>query len=301
MGPSASGKTKLAIDLAVSFCGEIISADSRQLYSRMDIATAKPSFEERGGISHHLFDIKNPDEEYSVAEFASEAASIIQELSVKNKIPIVVGGTGLYFRILLENFAPPKVAPNKELRDELELKTTEELYKELRDFDPVIAEKIHFNNKVKIIRALEVCKTLNKPMSEAQGVKESDYDVLWIGLNAQNRQFLYDRADLRVDKMMEDGLLEEFKSLFDDYGKLSIFDSTIGYQELLPYIENQCTLDDAVSQIKQNTRRYVKRQLSWFRANKSINWLYIDEQSNLDILDTAKNLVSKFLESGSNL
>ncbi len=300
VGPSASGKTNLSIYLAKHLNGEIISADSRQIYSEMNIATAKPTNEERSGIIHHCIDAVTPPEEYSVTEFSDCANKAIKIICGKNKIPIVVGGTGLYFRILLENYAPPKVAPNYELRKELEQINTEVLYKELQKIDPEMATKIHFNNKVKIIRALEVCKTLNQTMSESQGIKESEYDVLWIGLNANNREFLYNRANLRVNKMIEDGLLSEFEYLVGKYGMLPIYNSTIGYNELIPYIKKECDLNYSIEKIQQNTRRYIKRQLSWFRANKNINWLNIDELAEEQLCKSALTLCTNFLEIEKN-
>ncbi len=300
VGPSASGKTNLAINLAKMFDGEILSADSRQIYKHLDIATAKPSENEKQNIIHHLIDIVEPNVDYSVAEFATAANRLIKSILQADKTPIIAGGTGLYHRILLEHYALPEVAPNEQLRIELSSKTTDSLYSELSELDPVIAEKIHPNNKVKIIRALEVCKTLHKPMSEAQGLKESDYDVLWLGLTANNREYLYNRANLRVDKMIEEGLLSEFKNLIKKYGNLPIFESTIGYQEFIPYLSNECSFDESIGQIKQNTRRYIKRQLSWFRANKSINWLNVDELTQDEILQKSAELWINFLESENN-
>lgn len=300
VGPTASGKTDLSIKLAKKFNGEIISADSRQIYKSMKTATATPDEIEKQGIVHHLMEIKSPLDDYSVANFQNDAKNAINQLILKGKLPIVSGGTGLYFRILLENFAPPKVAPNKKLREELELQTTEELFEKLKQLDPIIADKIHPNNKVKIIRALEVCMTLNKPMSEAQGTKEPEYDVLWLGLNAQNRDFLYNRANTRVEQMIQNGLVDELKKLLNQYGKLNLFQNTIGYQELFPFLEEKLTLQESAELIKQNTRRYIKRQLSWFRSNEQIQWLNIDELDNEQIITNAENLIIKFLQLQNN-
>lgn len=290
-GPSASGKTGIAIELAKRINGEIISADSRLIYKEFDIATAKPTEVEKQGIEHHLIDIIEPTEKYSVANFLDDANKAIKEILKKGKTPIVAGGTGLYFRVLLEHLDLPRVAPNKELREELEKKSCEELYSMLMNLDEEIASKIHKNNKVKIIRALEVAQTLKIPMSQAQKTKESDYETLWIGLNAKNRQFIYDRINLRVDNMLKSGLIEEAKTLFNKYPNLEILSNTIGYQELKDYFENKIELNDAIEQIKQNTRRYAKRQLSWFRANKDINWFNIDEMPQDEIL---KNIEEKW-------
>lgn len=278
-GPSSSGKTKLSIELAKQINGEIISVDSRQIYKELDIGSAKPTLEEREGIPHYLMDIIDLNQEYTVANFCDDANIKIKEIINKGKVPILVGGTGLYFRVLLQDFDLPRVEPNKELREELEQKSSEELYSILKDKDPDIAEKIHFNNKVKIVRALEVCLTLGIPMSKAQKKKESEYNVLWFGLNAQNREFLYERINKRVDLMFEQGLINEAKKLFEKYGENKILLGTIGYQELYPYFNGQSDLETASNLLKQNTRRYAKRQISWFKANQNIYWFDIEKES----------------------
>lgn len=278
-GPSSSGKTKLAIEIAKKLGGEIISVDSRQIYKELDIGSAKPSIDEREGIPHYLMDIVDVNQEYTVADFCDDAKVKIQEIISKGKIPILAGGTGLYFRVLLQDFDLPRVAPNKELREELEKLSSEELYNQLIELDYDIAQKIHFNNKVKIIRALEVCKTLGIPMSKAQKKKESEYDVLWFGLNAENRDFLYDRINKRVDIMLEQGLLKEAENLFEKYGENKILLGTIGYQEFYPFFKGEVDLETATELLKQNTRRYAKRQISWFKANSDIHWFNIETES----------------------
>lgn len=208
-----------------------------------------------------------------MANFREDAKIAIKEILEKGKTPVIVGGTGLYFRILLENFAPPKVAPDYKLRNELEKLQSEELHLMLKKLDPLSAGKIHFNNKVKIIRAIEVCKNLNRPHSDAMGLKEPEYEVEWIGLNFKDRGELYKRVDERVDKMMEEGLVEETKKLLAKHGRINNFVNTIGYQEILQFLDGEISLQDAVSLIKQNSRHYAKRQLTWFRRNKDIKWL----------------------------
>lgn len=272
MGPTASGKSNLAIQKALKINGEIISADSRLVYKGFDVATAKPTTEERQGIEHHLIDIVEPEIDYSVANFFDDAKNAIEKIRQKGKTPIVVGGTGLYFRILLEDFDIPRVAPNYELRQELEKMNTQELHERLKKLDPVSAEKIHYNNKVKIIRAIEVCNALEKPHSEAAGKKEPEFDVEWIGLNFHDRAQLYEKINLRVDEMVEKGLVEETKKLLEKHGRIPNFINTIGYQEILEYLDGKISFEEAISQIKQNTRHYAKRQLTWFRKNPLINW-----------------------------
>jgi len=286
VGPTASGKTSLAIKVAQKLNTEIISADSRQIYKGFNIACARPSDEELKLVKHHLIDFVEPTFNYSVANFVDDAKKIIENLSKQNKIPVIVGGTGLYFRMLLENFDMPRVEPNQQLRDELEQKDVDELYKMLSDKDEISAHKIHKNNKVKIIRALEVINALNMPMSEAQGIKEPEYDVLWLGLNSKNPDLLYNRINLRVDKMFELGIEQETMDLYKKYGKLSIFEDTIGYNELIKYFDGEYNLDEAKDAIKQNSRHYAKRQLTWFRRNKLINWFYIEEMNEEKIFET---------------
>lgn len=272
MGPTATGKSKLAIQTALTNNGEIISADSRLVYKGFDIGTAKPTLKERQNVEHYLIDIVEPEVDYSVANFFDDAKIAIQKIRQKGKTPIVVGGTGLYFRILLEDFNPPKVAPDYELRKRLEILDSQELHEMLEKLDPVSAQKIHFNNKVKIIRAIEVCQTLKKPHSQAAGKKELEFDVEWIGLNFKDRADLYERINQRVDQMVEKGLVEETKVLLEKHGRINNFVNTIGYQEILEYLDGKILLDEAIFNIKQNTRRYAKRQLTWFRRNKEIIW-----------------------------
>ena len=285
-GPTASGKTALAVELAKILGTEVISADSRQIYKEFDIATAKPSKEEMQGIKHHMIDIVEPAEEFTVADFADKAARIIGTLLENGKIPIVAGGTGLYFRILLENYDMPRVAPDKKLREELHIIEKEQgaqaLHKMLYELDPVLAQNMHPNNTVKIIRALEVCKTLGIPMSQAQQKKEPEYDVIWFGLghlNGEDRKFLYDRADKRVEKMIDAGLEKEADTLYKKYGKINSILKTIGYQEFIDYFDGNTSYQECVEKIKQNTRRYAKRQLTWFRRNENIKWLDIQNST----------------------
>lgn len=285
-GPTASGKTALAVELAKILGTEVISADSRQIYKEFDIATAKPSKEEMQGIKHHMIDIVEPAEEFTVADFADKAARIIDTLLENGKIPIIAGGTGLYFRILLENYDMPRVAPDKKLREELHIIEKEQgaqaLHKMLYELDPVLAQNMHPNNTFKIIRALEVCKTLGIPMSQAQQKKEPEYDVIWFGLghlNGEDRKFLYDRADKRVEKMIDAGLEKEADTLYKKYGKINSILKTIGYQEFIDYFDGNTSYQECVEKIKQNTRRYAKRQLTWFRRNENIKWLDIQNST----------------------
>lgn len=271
-GPTASGKTKLAIEMAQRLDTEIISADSRLVYKGFDIGTAKPTKAEQTLVKHHLIDVVEPEIDYSVADFADAASVEIKELHAKGKIPIIAGGTGLYFRILLENYKLPRIEANPDLRAELEKMSNEELYDELKRVDFKSAESIHMNNRVRVIRAVEVSKLLNKPFSEVKGVKESEYDVEWIFPEIESREVLYDRINKRVDLMIEEGLIDETKYLLSKHGRIKNLVNTIGYQEIIGYLDGKLSLDDAVELIKQNSRRYSKRQLTWFRKNPNLNF-----------------------------
>ena len=269
VGNTASGKTSFAISLAEKNNGEIVSADSRLVYIGFDIGTAKPSIEEREGIPHHMIDIVEPEVDYSAGLYAQEAEKKILDIFARGKLPIIVGGTGLYFRLLLENYDVPKIEPNYELRQELSLLSFDELYKILLKTDSVRAAEISKNDKKKIIRAIEIAKHLEKPLSEYK--KEPKFDVEWIGLNYP-RDILYERINKRVDIMIKDGLVEETEYLLKKHGRIKNIIYTIGYQEIVSYLDNEISLEEAKEKIKQNTRNYAKRQLTWFRKNSLIKW-----------------------------
>lgn len=267
--PTATGKTKLAIELAHKINGEIISADSRLVYKGFEIAVAKPTIEEREGIPHYLIDVVEPEFDYSVANFCDDATKAINEILAKNKTPIVVGGTGLYFRILLEGLDLPRVEPNIELRKNLEEFSIEDLIIELEKYDKNWSDRISTPDKRKLIRAIEICIGLGKPFSKVQSKKEVPYDVEWIGINMP-RDEIYNRINKRVDKMVELGILEETKALLKKHGRIPNFVKTIGYQELLQYLDGEISFDKAIELIKQHSRNYAKRQLTWFRRNKAL-------------------------------
>ena len=272
VGPTASGKTKLAIEMAQKYDTEIISADSRLVYKGFDIATAKPTREEQRLIKHHLIDVVEPEFDYSVSDFVDSANKIIKELHRKGKIPIIAGGTGLYFRILLENYKLPGVEANPELRAELESLSNEELYAILKQLDADSAEKLHCNDRVRVVRAIEVTKALGVPFSQVKGTKDNEYDIEWIFPQIPSREILYDRINKRVDLMLEQGLVKETKFLLNKHGRIKNLVNTIGYQEIIKYLDNELDLNQAVELIKQNTRRYAKRQLTWFRRNQYLSF-----------------------------
>ena len=272
VGATASGKTAFSIELAKKLDGEIISADSRLVYKGFDIGTAKPTLEEREGVPHYLIDVVEPEVDYSVGLWAKEAEKCIDDILSRGKTPIIVGGTGLYFRVLLEDYDLPKVEPNYELREELKNLDFSQLYERLLVKDSETANSIAKNDKKKIIRAIEVVETLNMPMSEARGVKEfSTYNVQWFGRNYPRTE-LYERINNRVDLMIEMGLIDEVKALLNKHGRIPNLVDTIGYKEMIYYLDGQMSLGEASDLLKQNTRNYAKRQLTWFRKNDKIEW-----------------------------
>jgi len=287
-GASSTGKSSLAVEAAKFFGGEVISADSRYVYKYLDISTAKPTKEEMQGIKHHLIDIYEVTQNYTAGLFVKDAEEIIRQLSQKGKIPIVAGGTGLYFRSLSGEFDIPEVKPDEQFRQQAEKKESEELYSDLLKKAPELAEKIHPNNKRKIIRALELANSGAKIKS-----KDSPYEILLIRLDSSERQFLYANSEKRVDKMLENGLFEECKFLCKKYGENNILQNTIGIKELIPYIREKCPPQSAIEEIKKNTRHYIKRQISWFNGDKNSNILYIDKSP--DIKSEAFSLIQKFL------
>lgn len=269
VGPTASGKTDYAINLAGKIGGEIVSADSRLVYKGFDIGTAKPAMEERKGIPHYMIDIVEPEVDYSAGLYADDAQKVINNILERGKIPVAAGGTGLYFRLLLENYDVPKVEPDYEMREELKEYPSEELYKRLQRIDRQRASEIDPNDKKKIIRAIEMAEHLEKPLSEYK--KEPLYDVEWIGINC-TRDILYERINRRVDLMIEKGLIDETRELLKKNGRIKNLVCTIGYQEMIAYLDGALTLEEAKDKLKQNTRNYAKRQLTWFRKNKDIKW-----------------------------
>lgn len=270
VGPTASGKTKLAIELAHKLNGEVISADSRLVYKGFDIASAKPTMEEREGIPHHLIDIVEPEFNYSVGNYVEDAKRAIEDILSRNKTPIVAGGTGLYFRVLLEHYDLPKVETDFELRAELEKRSKEDLLEELSKIDIITYERVKDANLRRIIRALELIKTLKKPLSEIQLEKEPEYDVEWVMPEIPSREWLYDRINRRVDIMVEMGIIDETKNLIAKHGRIGNIVDTIGYKEILTYLDGQATLDSALDKLKQHSRNYAKRQLTWFRKNPNL-------------------------------
>ncbi|MDD6664939.1 MAG: tRNA (adenosine(37)-N6)-dimethylallyltransferase MiaA [Eubacterium coprostanoligenes] len=296
VGATASGKTDLAVKLAKAVDGEIISADSMQVYKNMPIATAVATKEEQDGVVHHLVEFLDADQTFSVADFVERAKVLIDEITARGRVPIVAGGTGLFVDSLVKNISFSQVGSNAEIRNELAEKSNEELFEKLLALDPKSAEDIHPNNRKRVIRALELCMsgTSKTEQNENSMLIDSPYDALYIGIGYQDRQKLYDRINKRVDLMLDAGLENEARQMLGKQGLTAR--QAIGHKELQPYIDGNITLDEAVEGLKRETRRYAKRQLTWFRRNENINWLYADEMSRDELVEKAVDLAKNHLK-----
>ena len=296
VGPTATGKSNLAIYLALEFDGEIINADSRQVYRYMDIGTAKLSREELALVPHHLIDIINHDEDFSLGQYKEMVTEIITDMHERGKLPILAGGSGQYVWALLEGWVIPKVEPDPELRRRLEERAAEgkaeELFRELQEVDPEAARTIDPRNVRRVIRALEVSSQTGKPFSQLRTRQAPPFDTLIIGLTTDRKE-LYRRIDLRVDSMIENGLIDEVKKLTEmGYGAGIPNMSSIGYKQISMYLDGEISLESAVHQVKTETHRLVRRQYSWFSlSDERIKWLDIQD----DFKEEARNLVAEFL------
>ena len=297
VGPTAVGKTEIAIQLAQYLDAEIVSLDSRQIYRKMDIGTAKPTPDQQGAVPHHLIDCVDMDQPFSVAEYQRLADSAIEEVRERGKQAMAVGGAGLYFRGLVDGLFDGPGA-DAEIRAKLQREADEHgnvaLHDRLRQCDPESANRVHPNNRVKVIRALEVYELTGKPISALQQqwqMNEPRYSFRAFGLNMP-RETLYRQIEDRVDQMVEVGLIEEVKGLLDQgYPRNCVAMQSFGYKELIEYLDGIRTVDEAIALLKQNTRRFAKRQLTWFCNDPRIEWLDISEFSSMDgIVD---NLLAK--------
>lgn len=295
VGATASGKTALGVALAKRLNGEIISADSMQVYRDMPIATAAASQEEQEGIPHHLLAFLGAEETFSVADFVTLAKAKAQEIAARGKVPIVVGGTGLFVDSLVNNLTFSEVGADEALRERLAAKSNEALYAELCRVDEQAAGEIHPNNRKRVIRALElyyggVSKTQQNAASHRE---ESPFEALYLGITYRDREKLYDRINRRVDVMLQNGLVEEAKAMLSRGGVTAR--QAIGHKELQPYLDGEISLAEALDNLKRETRRYAKRQLTWFRRNETIHWLYADEYSQAALYDEAVTAARNFL------
>ncbi len=300
VGPTASGKTSLAVEICKRYGAEAVSCDSMQIYKGMDIATAKPTVNEMQGIRHHLIGFLSPDEPFSVAKYCEMAKNAVNDITERNKRAVLVGGTGLYYSSLVDNieFLPEEtdLEYREMLRKRAEREGAQVLLDELAAIDPQSASKLHFNNLGRIIRALEIYHTTGKTISmqnEQSKKIPSPFETVSICLDSRNRDFLYDRINRRVDLMLEAGLLEEAKAFFDSpLGRTA--KQAIGYKELYPYFSGEKMLDECIANLKMQTRRYAKRQLTWFRRCDKMNFIYIDDYSSGDkLLSAACDIIER--------
>lgn len=302
-GPTASGKTALGVEICKRFNGEVVSCDSMQIYKGLPIATAVPTMEERENIPHHLMEFLEVNQNFSVADYVSLAKEKIEDITKRGKLPVFVGGTGLYISSLLDNvkFAPQKFDENirKGLNERIKTEGCEKLYEELKSIDPETAEKIHPNDALRITRALEIYLLTGE--TKTQQVKRSKeepspYDPCVIGLNFENRDILYDRINRRVDIMVQSGMLDEVKCVFDKYGQ-DVSIAAIGYKEFIPYLLGEADIETCIEKVKQESRRYAKRQLTWFRRDERVNWIYPDsfedgvEYSRTKVIEKATEIM----------
>ncbi len=300
VGATASGKTAMAVELAKIFDAEVISADSMQIYKGMDIASAKPSAEEMQGIKHHLIDFLPPDEKYSVARYKEDAANAVKDILSRNKNIIICGGTGLYIDSFLENIEFSEEPDNSEIRAQLEQRRASEgievLYNELKSADPETADSLHINNEGRIIRALETWILTGEKPSELRRrsrMKPSPYESVYISPAYEDREVLYDRINRRVDIMIEKGLVGEAEEYFS-LDKKDTSSQAIGHKEIVPFLLGEISLDEASDNLKKATRHYAKRQMTWFRRNKNINYIYCDK---FDSFTDAVNAAAAVIEN----
>lgn len=282
VGPTASGKTDFVVALAERLRDmvtvEAVSADSRQIYREMEIATAKPTAEQRARLPHHLIDVVRPDEGYTLAQYQASATAAIADIAARGRLPLLLGGTGLYVRAVVDGLAIPEVPPDPALRAALEAEAAAHgvatLHARLAALDPATAARIDAKNPRRLIRALEVCISSGRPLSEQRGARPTPYRPLLLGLNME-RAALYGRADARVDAMLAAGLVEETRGLAArGYGWGLPAMSSLGYREIGTYLRGEASLEAAVERLKLNTHAYIRRQLTWFRPDTRITWLY---------------------------
>lgn len=305
VGPTAVGKTKVGVELAKAFRGEIINGDSMQVYKGLDIGTAKPTEKEKKGVPHHLFDILEPDESFSVADFQNRAIPLVTEINERNCLPIVVGGTGLYVKALTHHYRFSQVRSDPDFRKRMEEVARSEgeiaLHERLQEIDREAAAQIHPNNVKRIIRALEIYHLSGEKPSQRkkQKLQDSPYALIVIGLTMDRRR-LYERINRRVDKMVEDGLFSEVEKLYRRGIRHCQSVQGIGYKEIYLYFDGLATKSEAIRLLKRNTRRYAKRQLTWFRRQMDVNWFEVQEDDFAKKVDSIKQFLAGKLKKIAN-
>ncbi len=298
-GPTATGKTSLSIDLAKNYDGEIISADSIQVYRKLDIGSAKATDSEQAMVRHHLIDILDPREEYNVQRFCSLAKETVEDIGSRGKLPFIVGGTGLYIESFINDTSFSRQPDVDEIRTALNRRLEdvgrERMYEQLREIDPEYARKVHPNNTIRVLRAIEVYMMTGHTMTyQIAHSRPADrpYDTLLIGITYHDRQKLYDRINLRIDLMLNAGLLNEARYVYNNREEFTTSANAIGYKEFFPYFEGTSTLEECTEELKKASRHYAKRQLTWFNRMKDIIWIHPDTEN---LFDTADQLVQQFI------
>jgi len=301
-GPTASGKTALAVALAKAFNGEVVSCDSMQIYKRMDIGTAKPTMEEMDGIPHHMINVAEPDEDFSVSRYCEMAAPILDDIIARGKTAIIAGGTGLYMDSLIKgnDFAPfPSTGMREKLEAQADREGMEAMLQLLQSIDPDAAAKLHLSDRKRIIRALEVYyetgETITAHNLKTQAIPPR-YNPLWLGLDFEDRAELYRRIDLRVGIMLEQGLVKEIQDLLSSgIPEKCTAMQAIGYKEFVAALDGQCSIEEAADEVRKSSRHYAKRQLTWFRRNKKIHWLIRETgESTEEIIHRARQVIRDF-------
>ncbi len=299
-GPTASGKTAVGAALAKELDGEVISADSMQIYKGLDITSAKPTAKEMMGVPHHLISVVDMDEKFSTADYAAMARNKITEVAARGKVPMLVGGTGLYISSIVDNVSFDSAETDGNVRKRLEEEAKElgmeEMHRRLADIDPETAAAVPMQNVVRVIRALEVYELTGMKFCDYKRMNkgtDSPYSVCMIGLNYTDRQTLYDRIDRRVTVMAEKGMVEECRKVYENQ-RLGTVCQAIGYKEFIPYFDGNVNLETCLDRIRQNSRRYAKRQLTWFRRDQRVNWVYMDKFNVFcEIIEMCKKIVAK--------
>ncbi|MBX9688886.1 MAG: tRNA (adenosine(37)-N6)-dimethylallyltransferase MiaA [Candidatus Obscuribacterales bacterium] len=301
VGPTCTGKTALSIQICKKLPGEVICCDSRNIYKYFDIGSAKPTKEEQVAVPHHLFDLVEPDEDYTAARYVRDAGKVIEEISARGNLPVVCGGTGFYSRALLEGLGIPAIPPQRELREKLAQDEEQEpgiLHQRLCELDPKSAARLNPRDLFRLIRALEVCITSGKPFSEqASKVVEAPYEVMWIGLSIKNRDLLRELIHKRLEEQMRQGMLEEVQALVARFGASQKMMNTVNYRDMLKHLSGEFTLKEAVAEAEKHNYQLARRQMMWFKNNPLINWFYVDELSRekieLSVFEKLEQFISQ--------
>ncbi len=303
VGPTCTGKTDIGIELASRLNGEIISCDSRTIYRQMDIGTAKPTVEQQSQIKHHLIDVIEPDRFYSIAEYQTTAKAKAKDILSKNKVPIVVGGTGLYARALLQGIRPPEVPAQDELRKSLNKIADEEgnnsLHLKLKELDPVTAERVNVNDRIRVIRALEVCLVAGRPFSEMVGKGAPIFETIWLGLHCQDRGRYSEIIADRLHNQFEQGLEEEVRKLWREPAYHPVLKRAINYKEFIPYLQNNQRLDLVREKCVLHNIQLARKQMMWFKTNYEIDWFAVDELGFKATLNQIDDLCTRRLARNS--